>query len=143
MASARGSTSWHNQPNPLLLIGPNKRRGYRLSVANVIDVLETPRYFQLLKLPQPESNQAVVDRLVSAGLVIADAGTYAVTNLARITLARDVDAIRPLRRKAPRLILYDGTRKFSTIRDETMGGGYAAKFDGSSSSSNCRRPPER
>lgn len=100
-----------------------------LSVANVIARLDTPRYFQLLKLPQPESNQAVVDRLVDAGLLVADAATYAVTNLARITLAHDIDAIQPLRRKAPRVILYDGRGKLSTIRDETMGGGYAARFE--------------
>jgi predicted HTH transcriptional regulator len=100
-----------------------------LSVANVIEQLDTPRYFQLLKLPQPETSLAVVDRLVDAGLLVADASTYAVTNLARITLAHDIDGIQPLRRKAPRVILYDGTGKFSTIRDETMSGGYAARFD--------------
>ncbi len=100
-----------------------------LSAADVARVLDTSKYFHLLKLPQPDSEEALLDRLTREGIIIRESAGYAVTNLGAILLARHLDSIDSIGRKAPRVISYAGKGKMSTNRKLTIARGYAASFE--------------
>lgn len=103
------------------------RRG--LSAEDVVYALDTAKYFQLLKLPQPESQNAVLDRLARESLILREPGGYAITNLGAILLARHLQPFDGIRRKAPRVISYSGKSKVHTNRELETAGGYAATFE--------------
>ncbi|MBX2865100.1 MAG: putative DNA binding domain-containing protein [Leptolyngbyaceae cyanobacterium MAG.088] len=97
----------------------------------VIALLDTQTYFDLLDLPYPTTRDAVLNRLQSEGFIIPVAGNWTITNLAAVLLAKKLNAFSPgLARKAPRFIIYEGTNKLQT-RDEIVGHrGYAVGFEG-------------
>jgi ATP-dependent DNA helicase RecG len=53
-----------------------------------------------------------------------------VTNLGAILFAKRLDDFPHLRRKAVRVIAYDGNSRIKTLREQIGGKGYAAGFDG-------------
>lgn len=98
---------------------------------DVIALLDTQTYFELLKIPYPTSRDAVLERLQSQDLIKQTAQGWTITNLAAILLAKKLDAFSPaLARKAARVVIYEGINKLKT-RNETTGiRGYAVGFDG-------------
>ena len=82
---------------------------------DVIALLDTQTYFELLKIPYPTSRDAVLERLQSQDLIRQTAQGWAISNLAAILLAKKLDAFSPaLARKASRVIIYDGINKLQT-----------------------------
>ncbi|MBO0351572.1 putative DNA binding domain-containing protein [Phormidium pseudopriestleyi FRX01] len=98
---------------------------------DVIALLDTQTYFELLKIPYPTSRDAVLERLQSQYLIKQTVQGWTITNLSAILLAKKLDAFSPaLARKAPRVVIYEGINKLQT-RDDTTGiRGYAIGFDG-------------
>lgn len=97
---------------------------------DVVALLDTQSYFELLRLPYPTSRDGVLERLVSEGLIGRTAGGWYITNLAAILLAKRLDAFSPaLARKAPRVVLYDGVNKLKTRDDRPGSRGYAIAFE--------------
>lgn len=98
---------------------------------DVIALLDTQTYFELLNRPYPTTRDAVLERLQSEGFIQPAALGWIITNLAAVLLARKLDAFSPaLARKAPRVIVYEGINKLKTL-DETIGQrGYAVSFEG-------------
>jgi ATP-dependent DNA helicase RecG len=100
------------------------------SAEDVIALLDTQMFFDLLKLPYPTSRDAVIDKLKGEGLIIAKAAGWQVTNLAAILLAKKLDAFSTaLARKAPRFVIYDGKNKLKTREDKPGNRGYAVGFE--------------
>jgi ATP-dependent DNA helicase RecG len=101
------------------------------SPSDVIALLDTQSYFELLKIPYPTKRDAVLKRLQSQKLIHQTSQGWNITNLAAILLAKRLDAFSStLARKAPRVVIYEGTSKLKT-RDEKNGGkGYAVGFEG-------------
>lgn len=98
---------------------------------DVITLLDTQSYFDLLKIPYPTTRDAVLDRLENQHLIEKTAQGWTVTNLAAILLAKKLDAFSPrLARKAPRVIIYESTDKIKTRVEKTGVKGYAVGFDG-------------
>ncbi|MDZ7952430.1 ATP-binding protein [Nostoc sp. DedQUE09] len=98
---------------------------------DVIALLDTQTYFELLKIPYPTTRDAVLDRLQSQQLIKLTAHGWTITNLAAILLAKKLDAFSPtLARKAPRVVIYEGINKLKTRNDTTGIRGYAVGFDG-------------
>jgi ATP-dependent DNA helicase RecG len=98
---------------------------------DVIALLDTQTYFELLKIPYPTSRDAVLERLHSQDLIRQTAQGWTISNLAAILLAKKLDAFSPaLARKAPRVIIYDGINKLKTRSDNTGNRGYAVSFEG-------------
>ncbi|MEG3841346.1 ATP-binding protein [Microcoleus sp. herbarium14] len=98
---------------------------------NVIALLDTQTYFELLEIPYPTSRDAVLERLQSQYLINQTAQGWTITNLAAILLAKKLDAFSPaLARKAPRVVIYEGINKLQTRDDKTDNRGYAVGFDG-------------
>jgi ATP-dependent DNA helicase RecG len=98
---------------------------------DVIALLDTQRYFELLDIPYPTSRDAVLERLQSQDLIKQAAQGWIITNLAAISLAKKLNAFSAaLARKAPRVVIYEGINKLQT-RDDQMGHrGYAVGFAG-------------
>jgi ATP-dependent DNA helicase RecG len=97
---------------------------------DVIALLDTQTYFELLKVPYPTTRDAVLERLQSQDLIKQTTQGWTITNLAAIVLAKKLDAFSlSLARKAPRVVFYEGINKLQT-RDDKMGNrGYAVSFE--------------
>ena len=95
----------------------------------VIDLLDTQTYFQLLKLPYPTHRDAVLERLEGDQLLQKTPQGWTIPNLSAILLAKQLDRFSPtLARKAPRVIIYEGTGKIETRLEQTENKGYAVVF---------------
>jgi ATP-dependent DNA helicase RecG len=102
-----------------------------VSPDDVIALLDTQSYFELLKIPYPTTRDAVLERLQSQNLIQKTAHAWTITNLAAILLAKKLDAFSPaLARKAPRVVIYEGINKLQTREDKIDNRGYAVGFDG-------------
>ena len=100
------------------------------SQEDVIRLLDTQSYFDLLKRPYPSTREAVLNRLCSERLLKMNGHTWTITNLGAISFAKQLADFPTLSRKAPRVIVYEGTDKLRTRLDKTGGKGYAVGFEG-------------
>lgn len=101
-----------------------------LTSADVVSLLDTQAYFEMMQVPYPTTQESVLERLVSEKFVISTQGTYQITNLGAITFAKDLNEFEGLNRKATRVIIYAGKNKINTIKDLTGSKGYAIGFQG-------------
>jgi len=101
-----------------------------VSPADVVQLLDTQSCFDLLKLPYPGTRGAVLDRLQRDRIVVKRNNAYAITNFGAILFAKRLDEFQGLGRKAPRVIVYEGTSKLRTRLDQPGMRGYAVGFQG-------------
>ncbi len=100
-----------------------------LSADDVVRLLDTQGYFDLIKLPYPAERGAVLERFASERLICSREGLYDITNLGALLFAKDLDEFDGLARKAPRVIVYAGKGKLSTRSDQFVPKGYAVGFE--------------
>jgi ATP-dependent DNA helicase RecG len=94
-------------------------------------LLDYPAYFDLAKKPLPDKRDGILNGLAAAGLIqTCQAGGWNITNLGAVLFARRLSDFRSVRRKAIRVILYEGPSRVKTIREIDGSKGYAAGFDG-------------
>lgn len=101
-----------------------------LTPQQVIDLLDTQGYFELLKLPYPTNQAAVISRLVADRLIDSVAESFAIRRIGALLLAKKLSDFDDLARKAPRVVVYTGTSKLETKLDQTGIKGYAVGFQG-------------
>ena len=101
-----------------------------LDAEQVVELLDTQAFFELLKLPYPTDRAAVIDRLLQDRLVDQKDDGYAIRRLGGLLLAKRLDNFPDLSRKAPRVIVYPGTSKLETKLDQLGTKGYAVGFQG-------------
>jgi predicted HTH transcriptional regulator len=101
-----------------------------LDAQQVVELLDTQTFFELLKLPYPKERAGVIDRLGRERLVDEEDGTFAIRRLGALLLAKRLDDFPDLARKAPRVVVYTGTSKLETRLDQTGTKGYAVGFQG-------------
>lgn len=101
-----------------------------LTSSEVVSLLDTSAYFDLLELPYPSNRDAVIEKFVNEKLIQKNRGNYSITNLGAILFAKNLDDFEGLRRKAIRVIVYEGKNKLKTIREQIGGKGYAVGFEG-------------
>ena len=99
-----------------------------LDAAQVVELLDTQSFFELLKLPDPANQAGVLDRLQQERLVDFEAGHCAVRRLGALLLAKRLQDFPDLSRKAPRVVVYNGTSKLDTKLDQPGIKGYAVGF---------------
>jgi len=96
----------------------------------VLRLLDYPSYFFSIKRNLPENAEGILDGLCQDNLIEKSAvGKWNITNLGAILFARDLQNFNGLKRKMPRVILYEGNSKLSTIREEEFCKGYAISFN--------------
>jgi ATP-dependent DNA helicase RecG len=107
----------------LLEIAADARSGEQ-----VVQLLDTQCVFELLKLPYPSDRDGVLDRLAREQLIVGAQDGFGITNLGALLFAKRLDEFVSLARKAARVIVYKGTSKVETRREQTGGKGYAVAF---------------
>ena len=101
-----------------------------LDVQQVVELLDTQTFFELLKLPYPTDRAGVIDRLLRERLIDAQGETYAIRRLGALLLAKKLEDFPDLARKAARVVVYTGMSKLETRLDQTGTKGYAVGFQG-------------
>ena len=99
-----------------------------LSMDEIIRLLDTQTFFELLKLPYPTDQAGVIDRLTGERLVDRTGDIYAIRRLGGLLLAKKIAEFPDLARKAPRVVVYSGKSKLETKLDHTGMLGYAVGF---------------
>jgi predicted HTH transcriptional regulator len=99
-----------------------------VAAQDVVELLDTQRFFELLKLPYPTTQEGVVERLEQKRLSISRGAGHDLTRLGALLLAKQLDDFPELARRAPRVVVYKGTTKLETRLDKVERSGYAAGF---------------
>jgi predicted HTH transcriptional regulator len=101
-----------------------------LQSEQIVELLDTQTFFELLKRPYPTERTSVIDRLLQDRLIDEANGTYGIRRLGAVLLAKRLTDFADLERKVPRVIVYTGTSKLETRLDQTGTKGYAVGFQG-------------
>jgi ATP-dependent DNA helicase RecG len=101
------------------------------SASDVVRMLDTEAFHNMLSLPYPAARGAVLRRLEMERLITVTGEKYSITNLGAILFAKRLDDFEGLARKAPRVAVYDGLNKLKPSRVFQPGTkGYAIGFKG-------------
>ncbi len=101
-----------------------------LSGQDVVQLLDTQTFFDLLKLPYPTDQAGVLEKLTSERLIEKRDDGFAIRNMAAILLAKNLSEFEMVFRKAPRVVVYANDSKLETTSDLTGTKGYAVGFQG-------------
>lgn len=101
-----------------------------LSAQEVVQLLDTQTFFDLLNLPYPADRTGVLGRLKSERLICQSDTGYVISNLAAIMLAKELKSFADVCRKAVRVVAYEGDSKLKTKSDIVGSKGYAVGFQG-------------
>ncbi len=99
------------------------------TAADVVRMLDTQCYFDLLKVPYPTTRDAVIEKFESEKFIKQTLNGYSITNLGALLFAKDIQAFDSVKRKAVRVIQYDGKGKIKTLKDQEGKFGYAVGFE--------------
>lgn len=100
-----------------------------LSDDKVLELLDYPSVFKLLKIPVPTNKKGILEKLIEEKLIFSRLKKYHITNLGAILFANNLTDFEHLKRKIPRVIIYKGKNKLKTIKEEKGGLGYAIGFE--------------
>jgi predicted HTH transcriptional regulator len=101
------------------------------SSEQVLQLLDYPNYFRLMKQPLPDNRAAILERLAKESLVTeAGQDRYHITNCGAILFARSLSEFGSLARKALRVVIYNGDNRVETLKEQPGGRGYAIGFEG-------------
>ncbi len=100
-----------------------------LNASDITKFLSTETYFDLMKLPYPSNQEAVIEKFIEDGLVVKSKG-YAITKLGALLFAKQLKDFESVERKSVRVIVYKGKNKVETEREQIGGKGYALGFEG-------------
>jgi ATP-dependent DNA helicase RecG len=102
----------------------------KLSADEALKLLDYPAYFDLLDKPLPNSRDAILEALAADRLVEAMGGGYwRIFNLGAVLFAKKLSDFGRLQRKAVRVVVYQGTGRITTLREQEGARGYAAGFE--------------
>ena len=103
----------------------------KLSTDEVLKLLDYPAYFDLTDRPLPDGREAILSALAADRLIeSAGGGFWNILNVGAILLAKQLTDFVHLQRKAVRVVVYTGTGRVQTLREQAGVKGYAAGFEG-------------
>lgn len=97
---------------------------------DVIQLLDTQAFFDLMNLPYPTHQQSVIERLIAERLIQETAAGFSILNIGALLLAKNLKNFSGVSRKAARVVVYAGDSKLNTKSDITGEKGYAVGFKG-------------
>ncbi|NLH59780.1 MAG: transcriptional regulator [Ignavibacteriales bacterium] len=100
-----------------------------LIASDIAKYLSTESYFDLMRIPYPSNQEAVIEKFLEEGLVVKRKG-YAITKLGALLFAKQLKDFEGIERKSVRVIVYKGKNKVETEREQTGVKGYALGFEG-------------
>lgn len=101
-----------------------------LNISDIIKLLSTETYFDLMKIPYPANQKSVIEKLMADNIVVKIHSKYAITNLGALLFAKELKYFEPVERKSVRVIVYKGNNKVETVREQLGIKGYALGFEG-------------
>ena len=99
------------------------------SAEEVVALLDTSNYFDLLKIPYPSTREGVIEKFEQEKFIKANANGYAISNLGALLFAKDITVFDAVKRKTLRVIQYEGKNKLKTLKDQSGKFGYAVGFE--------------
>ena len=97
---------------------------------DVLSLIKYRRYFRMTEQPLPDNPTAILERLTSEGIIQPKSDNrYDISNVGAILFARDLQDFDRLARKALRVIIYKGSNRVETIKEQMGSEGYAAGFE--------------
>ncbi|MFH2029547.1 MAG: ATP-binding protein [Bacteroidota bacterium] len=101
-----------------------------LSPQDVVQLLDTQAFFDLLEMPYPSTRDSVLHRFETESLIVKKEENYSISNLGAILFAKSLTKFPTVSRKAVRVVVYQGKNKIDTKLDRIEDKGYAAAFEG-------------
>jgi ATP-dependent DNA helicase RecG len=103
----------------------------RVADEKVTDLLDHASYFTLTTQREPDSRSGILEALERDALIAhCEAGGWNITNLGALLFAKKLEDFATVRRKAMRVIVYEGTSRVRTKKEQVGGRGYATGFAG-------------
>lgn len=97
----------------------------------VLRLIDYPAYFDLLNLPLPENRDGILEALASDRLIKrSNLESWCILNVGAILFARRLSDFAKLQRKAIRVMVYRGSGRVETIREQEGSRGFASGFEG-------------
>jgi ATP-dependent DNA helicase RecG len=115
-----------NEDKPDFLVGTALDN---VTADDVVRLLDTQSYFDLINYPYPPDRAGVLSRFESEKLIVNHDGLYGITNLGAVLFAKNLPDFPTVWRKAPRVVVYDGFGKLFTKIDQIGVKGYAVGFE--------------
>lgn len=100
------------------------------SISDVLQRLEYIRLFEMLKIPVPQTSDAICEQLIGQKILINVGGEIGITNLGVFICAKQIQSFPGKERKAIRVIKYIGNSREKTERELEGSRGYAVGFAG-------------
>ncbi len=97
---------------------------------DILQLIDYPAFFELLKLPLPDNRKGIIERLIQEKVVLKTTNGYQIKNLGAILFAKDLNQFDSISRKALRVIFYKGNNRVNTIKEQAGVKGYAIGFEG-------------
>ena len=116
---AEGEPDWLEEPSL-----------QEIDAQQVIELLDTQTFFELMGRPYPTDRTGVIERLIQERLIDKQNGSYGIRRIGALLLARRLENFPDLVRKAPRVVVYSGISKLETKLDQVVTKGYAVGFQG-------------
>ncbi len=96
---------------------------------DIIQLLDTQSYFDLMKLSYPTIRDSVLERFERENLIVRKGADWTITNMGAILFAKNLEVFDSTSRKAPRVIVYSGIDKTQTRLDKFKTKGYVVGFE--------------
>ena len=101
-----------------------------VSAQDVVQLLDTQAFFDLLRMPYPTDQTGVLARLQDERLIERSAAGFHILRIGAVLLAKNLKNFPDISRKAARVIVYEGESKLKTVSDVSGEKGYAVGFAG-------------
>ena len=96
-----------------------------VSAQDVVQLLDTQTFFDLLGLPYPTDQAGVLARLLDERLIERSASGFNILHIGAVLLAKNMRQFPGIGRKAARVTVYAGESKLQTVSDITGEKGFA------------------
>jgi predicted HTH transcriptional regulator len=98
---------------------------------DILCLLDYPAYFDLLKIPLPETHDAILSALQDDNMIAKKVeNKWNITNLGAVLFSKKLSNFSNLQRKAVRVIVYKENNRVETVREQEGIRGYACGFEG-------------
>ena len=101
-----------------------------VSLSEIFTILDSAGYYEKMQFALPKNKNKIADDFVNETFLRKDvAGTYDVTNMGALLIAKNLDSFESLSHKAVRVIWYKDNNRLETIREKSFSKGYAIAYD--------------
>jgi predicted HTH transcriptional regulator len=117
---------WQADKQPVF---ENEIAAANVSENDILQLIDYPKFFEMLKLPLPDNRKGILDRMLQEKIIVKQNTSYDIKNIGALLFAKNLENFERLGRKAVRVIFYDGKNRIKTIKEHTDLKGYAVGFE--------------